>query len=67
MQHQRKKHSSLMEPADQVPRPRNRPTHNSNDELVLGNINFVMTNNVNLINDEFDSVSQQFVRMRDIR
>ncbi|XP_051170020.1 PR domain zinc finger protein 10-like [Leptopilina boulardi] len=67
LQHQRKKHSSLMEPADQVPRPRNRPTHNSNDELVLGNINFVMTNNVNLINDEFDSVSQQFVRMRDIR
>lgn len=56
-----------MEPADQVPRPRNRPIHNSNDELVLSNINFVMTNNVNLINDDFDTIGQQFVRMRDIR
>ena len=30
LQHQRKKHSSLMEPADQIPRPRSRPPQNQN-------------------------------------
>ncbi|XP_012283811.1 PR domain zinc finger protein 10 isoform X2 [Orussus abietinus] len=36
LQHQRKKHPNLMEPADQVPRPRNRPPQNQNQPPALG-------------------------------
>ena len=35
-----------MEPADQVPRPRNRPSHNQSQQLVLSDINFVMADSV---------------------
>ncbi|XP_033230926.1 PR domain zinc finger protein 10-like isoform X2 [Belonocnema kinseyi] len=54
LQHQRKKHPTLMEPADQVPRPRNRPSHNQTQQLVLSDINFIMTDSVSACDvDEF--------------
>lgn len=43
-----------MEPADQVPRPRNRPSHNQTQQLVLSDINFIMTDSVSACDvDEF--------------
>ncbi|XP_015116917.1 PR domain zinc finger protein 10 [Diachasma alloeum] len=44
LQHQRKKHSTLMEPADQVPRPRNRPQAQSQVQQDLIDNNFVNNN-----------------------
>ncbi|KAL0119453.1 hypothetical protein PUN28_007740 [Cardiocondyla obscurior] len=41
LQHQRKKHAHLMEPADQIPRSRNRPPQNQNQPPAL-NDNFVI-------------------------
>ncbi|KAK0090153.1 hypothetical protein PV325_002578 [Microctonus aethiopoides] len=42
LQHQRKKHSTLMEPADQIPRPRNRLTQNQSSPLNSNN-NFILS------------------------
>ncbi|XP_031829350.1 PR domain zinc finger protein 10 [Nomia melanderi] len=43
LQHQRKKHSNLMEPADQVPRSRNRQPQNQNQPPVLIEDHFVLS------------------------
>ncbi|XP_014468242.1 PREDICTED: PR domain zinc finger protein 10-like isoform X2 [Dinoponera quadriceps] len=88
LQHQRKKHAHLMEPADQIPRSRNRPPQNQNQPPALAN-NYVISDylqgcdldgdflkqkiikissDVDLISNGMEvGVSQQFVRMRDIR
>lgn len=77
-----------MEPANQVPRSRNRPPQNQNQPPTLSDDNFTLSdyiqpsdvngeffkqkitkisNEVDLINNDLESVGQQFVRMRDIR
>ncbi|KAG7213418.1 hypothetical protein KM043_002703 [Ampulex compressa] len=55
LQHQRKKHSNLMEPADQIPRPRNRPPQNQNQPPALTNDNFAFTDYIQAcdVNTEF--------------
>ncbi|KAL7305414.1 hypothetical protein TKK_0002157 [Trichogramma kaykai] len=54
LQHQRKKHSSLMEPADQIPRPRSRPPQNQNQPPTSTANN---NNNNNKNNDKNNNAS----------
>lgn len=53
LQHQRKKHAHLMEPADQIPRSRNRPPQNQNQPPALNN--FVISDYIQEcdVNEEF--------------
>ncbi|XP_024870938.1 PR domain zinc finger protein 10-like isoform X1 [Temnothorax curvispinosus] len=53
LQHQRKKHAHLMEPADQIPRSRNRPPQNQNQPPALNDNNFVISDYIQGCDGDF--------------
>lgn len=60
LQHQRKKHAHLMEPADQIPRSRNRPPQNQNQPPALSVNSFV-------ISDYMQDLSGDFLKQKIIK
>ncbi|XP_058809223.1 PR domain zinc finger protein 10-like [Phymastichus coffea] len=60
LQHQRKKHSSLMEPADQIPRPRSRPPQNQNQPPVTSSVKQLQP--AKLESGDFDILKSRLMR-----
>ncbi|XP_034940799.1 PR domain zinc finger protein 10-like [Chelonus insularis] len=85
LQHQRKKHSTLMKPADKIPRPRNRSSQNltstnTDNNFIISEYlqtksrsenldNFTKSKSVKFVDitDHNIELSQQIVRIRDVR
>ncbi|XP_011144676.1 PR domain zinc finger protein 10-like [Harpegnathos saltator] len=63
LQHQRKKHAHLMEPADQVPRPRNRPPQNQNQPPALDVNNFVISDYLQECDMNGDFLKQKIIKI----
>lgn len=63
LQHQRKKHAHLMEPADQIPRSRNRPPQNQNQPPVLNDNSFAMSNYVQGCDMNGDFLKQKIIKI----
>ncbi|EZA51044.1 hypothetical protein DMN91_003264 [Ooceraea biroi] len=63
LQHQRKKHAHLMEPADQVPRSRNRPPQNQNQPPALNDNNFVMSDYMQGCDVNGDFLKQKIIKI----
>ncbi|KAG5336818.1 PRD10 protein, partial [Acromyrmex heyeri] len=61
LQHQRKKHAHLMEPADQVPRSRNRPPQNQNQPPTLNDNNFVISDYIQGCDGDF--LKQKIIKL----
>ncbi|XP_076673343.1 PR domain zinc finger protein 10 isoform X2 [Andrena cerasifolii] len=65
LQHQRKKHSTLMEPADQVPRSRNRQPHNQNHPPVLVEDHFVLSDYIQACDTSSDFFKPKIIKISD--
>lgn len=65
MQHQRKKHSNLMEPADQVPRSRNRQPQNQNQPPVLIEDHFVLSDYIQACETNSDFFKPRIIKISD--
>lgn len=65
LQHQRKKHSTLMEPADQVPRSRNRQPHNQNHPPVLIEDHFVLSDYIQACDTSSDFFKPKIIKISD--
>lgn len=63
LQHQRKKHSNLMEPADQVPRSRNR--QNQNQPPVLIEDHFVLSDYIQTCETNSDFFKPRIIKISD--
>lgn len=63
LQHQRKKHAHLMEPADQIPRSRNRPPQNQNQPPVMNVNNFVISDYVQECDMNGDFLKQKIIKI----
>ncbi|XP_011165614.2 PR domain zinc finger protein 10 isoform X1 [Solenopsis invicta] len=63
LQHQRKKHAHLMEPADQIPRSRNRPPQNQNQPPALNDNNFVISDYMQACDGDF--LKQKIIKITD--
>lgn len=63
MQHQRKKHAHLMEPADQIPRSRNRPPQNQNQPPALNDNNFVISDYIQGCDVNGDFLKQKIIKI----
>ncbi|XP_018399990.1 PREDICTED: PR domain zinc finger protein 10-like isoform X2 [Cyphomyrmex costatus] len=61
LQHQRKKHAHLMEPADQVPRSRTRPPQNQNQPPTLNDNNFVISDYIQACDGDF--LKQKIIKL----
>ncbi|KOC69036.1 PR domain zinc finger protein 10 [Habropoda laboriosa] len=65
LQHQRKKHSNLMEPADQVPRSRNRQPQNQNQPPVLIEDHFVLSDYIQACETNSDFFKPRIIKISD--
>ncbi|XP_006569371.1 PR domain zinc finger protein 10 isoform X3 [Apis mellifera] len=65
LQHQRKKHSNLMEPADQIPRSRNRQSHNQNQPPVLIEDHFVLSDYIQACETNSDFFKPRIIKISD--
>ncbi|XP_043265284.1 PR domain zinc finger protein 10-like [Colletes gigas] len=63
LQHQRKKHSNLMEPADQVPRSRNRQSQNQNQPPVLIEDHFVLSDYIQACDTDSDFFKPKIIKI----
>lgn len=54
-----------MEPADQIPRPRNRPSHNQNLPPTLGDNNFLITEYIQTCDAETDFLKPKIIKISD--
>ncbi|XP_029680437.1 PR domain zinc finger protein 10-like isoform X1 [Formica exsecta] len=63
LQHQRKKHAHLMEPADQIPRSRNRPPQNQNQPPALNDNNFVISDYIQGCDVNGDFLKQKIIKI----
>ncbi|XP_066596847.1 PR domain zinc finger protein 10-like isoform X2 [Prorops nasuta] len=63
LQHQRKKHSNLMEPADQVPRSRNRPSPTQNQSRSLLDNNFALSDYIQTCDINTDFFKQKIIKI----
>ncbi|XP_053980870.1 PR domain zinc finger protein 10-like [Hylaeus volcanicus] len=63
LQHQRKKHSNLMEPADQVPRARNRQPQNQNQPPVLIEDHFVLSDYIQSCDTDSDFFKPKIIKI----
>ncbi|XP_076239928.1 PR domain zinc finger protein 10 isoform X2 [Calliopsis andreniformis] len=65
LQHQRKKHSNLMEPADQVPRSRNRQLQNQNQPPVLIEDHFVLSDYIQACDTNSEFFKPKIIKISD--
>nr|XP_034187392.1 PR domain zinc finger protein 10-like [Osmia lignaria] len=65
LQHQRKKHSNLMEPADQVPRSRNRQPQNQNQPPVLIEDHFVLSDYIQACDTNSEFFKPRIIKISD--
>ncbi|XP_046418986.1 PR domain zinc finger protein 10-like isoform X1 [Neodiprion fabricii] len=63
LQHQRKKHPTLMEPAFQVPRPRNRHTQSQNLDSTITDNNFLMSDYIQAYDIDTDFLKPKVIKL----
>ena len=54
-----------MEPADQVPRPRNRPSRNQNESPALNDGNFTITDYIQACDIDSDFLKPRIIKISD--
>ncbi|XP_012252627.2 PR domain zinc finger protein 10 isoform X2 [Athalia rosae] len=65
LQHQRKKHPTLMEPAFQVPRPRNRHSQGQNLHSTMTDNNFLMSDYIQAYDIDTDFLKPKVIKLVD--
>ncbi|XP_043505940.1 PR domain zinc finger protein 10-like [Polistes fuscatus] len=63
LQHQRKKHPNLMEPADQIPRSRSRPPQNQNQPPTLSDNNFMLSDYIQACDVDGEFFKQRIIKI----
>ncbi|KAH0567521.1 hypothetical protein KQX54_010556 [Cotesia glomerata] len=63
LQHQRKKHAALLNPADKIPRPRNRSSSQQNNSSTLDDNNFIMSDYIQGYDTDVDFIKPKMLKM----